>query len=156
VRSFGPAAPDARARSDEVRIFGNFLDVVIRPPSGLPRATGLPDKIDARGLIDTGASEVCIDYRIAEELALRVIDQKEVGIVGATVLATIYLGVLEIPELNFSEPMRLYSLKVRRPTHDVLIGRSILRGFIVTFDGPNGMFHFVRAAEAYPPPDHDE
>ena len=111
---------------------------------------------ETRGLIDTGASDVCIDYRLAEQLGLRRIDQQDVGVVGGTVPATIYLGVLEIPALGFRQLMPLYALRVRRPTHEVLLGRSFLQHFIVTFDGPNGTFHFATPGDALRPHNFDE
>lgn len=112
--------------------------------------------VRAGGLIDTEASDVCIDYRMAEELGLKRVDQRMVGIVGASVQATVYMGVVEIPELSFSEVMPLYALKVSRPTHDVLLGRSFLQNFIVTFDGPTGLFHFSRPIVSYEMPEFDE
>lgn len=109
--------------------------------------TGAAPSIRTRGLIDTGASDVCIDYRIAQQLGLRQIDQQDVGIVGATVPAAIYSGVLAVPDLSFSDRLPLYALKVRRPTHEVLLGRSFLRSFIVTFNGPLGTFHFASPSD---------
>lgn len=102
------------------------------------------DQLVSKGLIDTGASDVCIDYRLAERLGLKVIDQTTVGVVGATVPAKIYLGRVVIPELGFDRMMRLYALKVRHATHEILLGRSFLQNYIVTFNGPAGMFTFSK------------
>lgn len=135
--TFGPDAPDEKTRRREVAIFGHLLTVHIQGYSSeeiLPPAT-----VETRGLIDTGASDVCIDYRIALQLGLKAIDQSFVGIVGSSTLATIYLGRLLIPEIQFDRIMPLYALKVRQPTHDVLVGRSVLQNYLVTFDGPAGM-----------------
>ena len=84
------------------------------------------------------------------------IAEQNVGVVGATALATVHTGIVEIPELGFSQVMPLFALKVRRPTHDVLLGRSLLQNFIVTFDGPTGLFHFSTPVVSYDPHDFDE
>ncbi len=70
-------------------------------------------------------------------------DQTSVGVVGGSTLATVYLGRVIIPEIDFDQVMPVYALKVRHPTHEVLIGRSLLQNYIVTFDGPSGTFHFA-------------
>lgn len=123
-------------------ILGPLLNVSILGYEPVDLGVPVPT-VETRGLIDTGASDVCIDYRIAIALGLKVIDQSLVGVVGTSTLATIYLGRLLIPEIGFDRVMPLYALKVRQPTHEVLIGRSVLQNYIVTFDGPAGMFHFA-------------
>ena len=120
------------------------------------RASGRSSCVEVGGLVDTGASDVCIDYRLAEELGLRQVDQQTVGVVGASALATVHTGIIEIPELGFSQVMPLFALKVRRPSHDVLLGRSLLQNFIVTFDGPSGLFHFSTPIVSYDSHDFDE
>lgn len=123
---------------------GHLLEVGIQRV-GPPRASGeFETEIISTGLIDTGASDVCIDYRLAERLGLKVIDQTMVGVVGATVPAKIYLGRVVIPQLGFDRMMRLYALKVRHATHEILLGRSFLQNYIVTFDGPAGIFTFAK------------
>jgi hypothetical protein len=93
---------------------------------------------------------------MAQTLGLRQIDQQMVGVVGATVPAAIYMGVLEVPALNFRQMTRLFALKVKRPTHEVILGRSFLANFIVTFDGPRGIFFFAEPHDILAPPHIDE
>jgi len=57
-------------------------------------------------------------------------------------MATIYLARVSIPEIGFDQAMPVYAMKVRHATHEVLIGRSLLQNYIVTFDGPAGTVHF--------------
>jgi len=142
--TFGPATPDERTRRRETAIFGHLLpvtlgDVPVGASSPAPART-----LATRGLIDTGASDVCIDYRLAMELGLKVINQTTVGVVGGIAMANVYLGRLSLPEIGFDEVMPLYALKVRQPTHAVLLGRSFLQNYIVTFDGPAGHFTVAR------------
>jgi predicted aspartyl protease len=102
--------------------------------------------IVAQGLIDTGASTVCIDNRLAAKAGLKLIDQNAslevVG--GARLNASVYLGRLVIPALEFDELTRFHALSMSQPSSRVLLGRSFLKHFIVTYNGPEGMFHFER------------
>ena len=43
--------------------------------------------------------------------------------------------------------MPLYALKVGRASYNVILGRSFLADYIVTFDGPNRFFHFALPAD---------
>lgn len=142
--TFGPSAPDERERRRETAIFGHLLKVVVDRVSPTTLAQIAPSQVATVGLIDTGASDVCIDYRLAIQLGLKVVDQTNVGVVGGTTLATVYLGRLIVPEVEFDQVMPLYALKVRHPTHEVLLGRSFLQNYIVTFDGPAGTFTFSK------------
>lgn len=108
------------------------------------------------GLIDTGASVVCIDQRIAERLGLEQVDEDFIQPVGgAPILVKIYMGMLRVPVLGFSEIVRLYGARIKGGHHDVLLGRSFLKNFIVTFDGPAGMFHFFPPFR-FPGPEPDD
>lgn len=78
------------------------------------------------------------------------VSQTTVGVVGFTALAAIYMGRLQVPEIGFDRIMPLYALKLKHPTHEVLLGRSFLQSYVVTFDGPNGMFHFAGPAPHTP------
>lgn len=157
----GPGAPTAYDRSVELAAVGPILDIVIRSPR-LTRPIGASDgpvvkreSITARGLIDTGATNVCIDIRMAVELGLSSTGKESVGVAGGgSLMSDVYAGILEVPQLNFSEMVPFYTLRMRHPTHDVLLGRSFLQNFIVTFDGPQGIFHFY-SPRHYEYPEHD-
>jgi hypothetical protein len=77
-RTFGPAAPDASGRRQHLTVEGYILDVIIHRMPGSPEELGVSQFYEAGGLIDTGASDVCIDYRMAQSLKLRQIDQQTV------------------------------------------------------------------------------
>lgn len=142
--TFGPATPDERARRRETAIFGHLLPVTLGEVPAGASSPAPARTLATRGLIDTGASDVCIDYRLAMELGLKVINQTTVGVVGGSAMANVYLGRLSLPGIGFDEVMPLYALKVRQPTHEVLLGRSFLQNYIVTFDGPAGHFTMAR------------
>lgn len=112
---------------------------------GVRLATVFPSgdgELQVRGLLDTGASDICIDYRIADRLGLEEVDQQFVGTASGGVPARVFVGKVAVPELGFAETMRLYALNAQRFTHDVLLGRSFMRRFIITFDGPAQVVQF--------------
>ena len=146
-RTFGPGAPDAFSRREQLKVEGPILDVIIHREPNAAGGGGGPALYESGGLIDTGASDVCIDYRLASELRLRQIDQQTVATPGGSLLAAVFLGVLEVPALQFKKLMPLYALKVGRASYNVILGRSFLADFIVTFDGPNGFFHFAHPTD---------
>lgn len=52
-------------------------------------------------LVDTGATESCIDGRLAEELGLPVIDEMDMSGVSGTHRHNVYLASVSIPDLEF-------------------------------------------------------
>lgn len=134
VPTFGPAGPN---RSTELAVLGPVIDIEICG------ANTVGAGIMARGLIDTGASGICLDEKIATRLGLIKIDEKELRVVGGgAFMSAVYMGLIRVPLLEFSEIMPVCAVPMRNDSHEVLLGRSFLKNFIVTFNGPEGMFHF--------------
>ncbi len=149
ISTFGPDGPNSEARAHELAAVGPVIDIEIG-------GVKLQPKLPARGLIDTGASVVCIDRRLALRLGLQAVNQAEVQIPGGlTVQSTVYAGSLIVPTLGFAQVMPLYSTNMMQVHHDVLLGRAFLRHFIVTFDGPEGLFHFSSPGSRVPTSDDD-
>lgn len=142
------------AAGELLRIHGPSLPVIIRNPGG--PAPGFAPFLERDALIDTGASDICISRAIARELQLAPVDSTMMGVVGGSVEATIYAGELEIPELRFRRTLQMYSPKTIAPHSHVLLGRSFLRFFVITYDGPSGIFHFHPAGAAPAGPIDDE
>lgn len=132
------------AAGPSVIIPGHVLDVIIHREPGAKSEDGVRDFFEAGALIDTGASDNCIDYRIAQALKLRVIDQRTISTVGGPVEVNVYLGVFEIPVLGFKKMMRLFAPRIDRLNYQVLIGRSVLKEYLLTFDGPSDQCIFAR------------
>lgn len=122
---------------------GNVIDVIIRREPEAPHLEEVPNFLESRALIDTGASDICIDYRIAHALKLREIDQRMIGTAGGPIEVAVYNGVFEVPLIGFSRMMRLFAPRIDRINYNVLIGRSLLRDYIVTFDGPSNHCTFA-------------
>lgn len=138
-------------RSRELATVGAIIDVVVqgRAASAEPVVT--------RGLIDTGASVVFLDRRLAIQAGLKAVDIQPMQVPGGvTIEATVFAGFLDIPVLSFRTETRFYAAAHSQASHGLLLGRSVLSNFVMTFDGPAGEFHFYRPfAFPGPPPDDD-
>lgn len=96
-------------------------------------------------LIDTGASTICVDRRVALRLGLQAVDITSMEVAdGARIPATIYAARLTIPELQFDDFERLAAIEMEIPSDRVLLGRSFLRHFITSYNGGDGRFHYHR------------
>ncbi len=98
---------------------------------------------------------MCIDDRLAAKAGLKLIDRNtSLEVVGdARLQASVYLGRLIVPALEFDELTRFHALSMSHPSSRVLLGRSFLKHFIVTYNGPEGMFHFERPIAPLPEDD---
>lgn len=144
-RSFGPTGPTVMERRALLLRDGCTLDVIIRPDSKSAGAASAPEVLyKTAALIDTGASKVCIDYRIAQKLQLREIDQTTLHVVGGKIEAHLFLGELEVPGVDYRELVEFVAPKVGQLRYEALLGRSFLTNFMVTFDGPAGQVNFMR------------
>ena len=145
--------PLSQSPGPVITIEGIVIDVIVhREPKAAPE-DGVPEFLEHGAMIDTGASDTCIDYRIAHALKLRQIDQRTIGTVGGPIQVAVFLGVLEIPQLKFKRLDRLFAPKIERINYSVLIGRSVLKEFLFTYDGPANLCHFARPQGQ---PDHDD
>lgn len=137
----GPSAAPADALID----FGPTLvvDVAFHPSAMSASKEGdpaLPQSGPVLALVDTGATESCIDSQLAEELGLPVVDDRKIAGVGGVHDVPVYLGQIVVPQLSFVQH-GLFSgvdLGGKKGTHRVLIGRTLLKGLMMIYDGVRG------------------
>lgn len=100
----------------------------------VPGVTGL------LALVDTGATECCIDSQLAVRLGLPVVDKRKVAGVGGVSEVDVHLAQVYVPSLGFTMYGLFASvhLSAGGSLHSVLIGRTFLRDFVMTYDGPSG------------------
>lgn len=91
-------------------------------------------------LIDTGATESCIDEDLAKELQLPLIDRAKGSGIGGTEDFSIYLGYIRIAALGFVQFGRFMGVKLRagQQPHQALLGRSMLKDMLLVYDGRDG------------------
>ena len=68
---------------------------------------------------------------------------------GREVLATSYVARMTIEDLDFDEPVEVYGVPMSQPSSRVLLGRSFLRNYFVTYNGPQETFHYQRSQSSF-------
>jgi hypothetical protein len=107
----------------------------------------LPDLAlkSVRALIDTGAGGDCIDDGLAQSLGLPVTDEGEISGIGGKHKAYIYTARLWVPGLKrlLFQPFTGVKLRQGEQWHQVILGRSFLRQYRLTYDGGSGEVELV-------------
>ena len=99
----------------------------------------LPEKLWP-ALVDTGASESCIDSTLADELQLPIFDRVSISGAHGKQELNLHLAQIYVPSLEFTTygsfaGVHLISGGQR---HYALIGRSFLRSFNMVYNGKTG------------------
>ncbi len=100
----------------------------------------VPPPQTGQALIDTGASNSCIDDEVAKKLGLPVIDQG--FMVSAThekVPCNIYPVLISSPIMNFNIPRAMGAALVSQGLV-AIIGRDVLQSCTLFYNGPAGQF----------------
>jgi predicted aspartyl protease len=116
-------------------LFGQALPA---PATSTPPLVAIP-AVQVPALIDTGAQQSCIDEVLAQQQHLPLIDQQTLsGVSGATIF-NVYLAHIVIPGLvtQFGRFTGVH-LQTGGQVHRVLIGRTLLKGTLMVYDGRSG------------------
>ena len=91
-------------------------------------------------LIDTGASESCIDSRVAQSLGLPAVDRRKVAGVHGSDEVNVHLAQIYVPSLGFTSYGQFAGVHLHAggQPHSALIGRTFLRSFTMFYDGSVG------------------
>jgi hypothetical protein len=114
------------------------FDPAYRPLSGGPRPQPAITQVDA--LVDTGATECCIDSLLATQLQLPVVDKRPVAGIGGQQMADMYLAQVYVPSLNHIV-YGLFAgvnLQAGGQRHKALLGRTFLSYFTMVYEGKTG------------------
>jgi predicted aspartyl protease len=105
-------------------------------PPGVPNLP--PQPLPA--LVDTGATESCIDSGLAMRLNLPIIDRRSVSGVHGAGAVNVHLAHVHIPSLasTLYGPFCAVDLVAGGQAHHALIGRTFLQHFTMTYDGRTG------------------
>lgn len=93
-----------------------------------------------QALVDTGATECCIDASLALSLNLPVVNQRPMGGIGGQHNCNIHLATMWVPSLGFSILGHFagVDLKGAGQPHQAIIGRNVLRLFTMVYVGSSG------------------
>jgi hypothetical protein len=121
-----------------------LVDIGLRSRSAAGQRPDLPEK-GVRALIDTGAGGDCIDDALAKKLGLPISDEGEISGVGGRHHAFVYTARLFIPSLDrlVFQPFTGVKLAEGGQWHQVILGRSFLRAYRLSYDGGTGLVEIV-------------
>jgi len=121
-----------------------FVDIGLKSRSAPGRPPDLQCKA-VRALIDTGAGGDCIDDELAQALGLPITDEGEISGIGGKHQAFIYTARLWVPALDrlLFQPFTGVKLKQGEQWHQVILGRSFLRQYRLSYDGGNGQVELL-------------
>lgn len=124
-------------------IYGPTLKVDIGfDPKFIPKAgiVPVPGIRDVDALVDTGASESCIDNLLASSLNLPIVDRRTISGSGGKHPANMYLAQISVPALkvNIYGAFAGVDLRAGGQSHNALIGRTFLQGFTMVYEGKTG------------------
>jgi predicted aspartyl protease len=121
--------------ADELERSGPTIEAVVQAHTS-QQAT--PRRYPA--LIDTGASETCIDAELAITLELPAVDRQPISTPSGQHDVQRHLALVEIPELGVHK-LGIFPgvhLSAGGQQHRLLIGRDLLRQTRLVYDGPAG------------------
>lgn len=105
-------------------------------PGGIPVAgiTGI------NALVDTGATECCIDSMLAAQLKLPIVDRRFIAGVHGRQEINIHLAQVHVPALAFTVygAFAGVHLAAGGQPHQALIGRTFLRHYTMIYEGKTG------------------
>jgi Aspartyl protease len=106
--------------------------------TGKPANLGSPN---VHALIDTGAIASFIDDTLATTLQLPIVNQQVVSGSNGKHTINSYLAHIYIPALDITHSGQFggVHLIAGGQRHSALIGRTLLRHFQLTYDGPSGL-----------------
>ena len=125
----------------------NFKPVVGQVPT--PGMKGI------QALVDTGATQCCIDSLLAAQLNLPIVDKQKVGGVHGSLEVNMHLAQVHIPALNFTiwGMFAAVHLVAGGQRHKALLGRTFLCHCKMVFDGKTGKVSITYPPPHSPPPD---
>lgn len=119
----------------ELARLGPTIDAVVRP-----HRSRQADPRRYPALIDTGASETCIDAGLAISLGLPAVDRQLISTPLGQDYILRYLARVELPDFNVGKVESIPGVHLSEggQYHRLLIGRDLLQDMVLTYDGTAG------------------
>lgn len=100
----------------------------------------VPGIRQARALVDTGATESCIDSLLAAQLKLPIVDRRQIAGVGGAQVVNMHLAQVHVPSLGqtiYGAFAAVHLVAGGQP-HQALLGRLFLQHFTMIYEGRTG------------------
>jgi hypothetical protein len=93
-----------------------------------------------QALVDTGATECCIDSLLAAQLSLPIVDRRKISGVGGEHEVNVYMAQIHVPVFPFTVYGAFcgVDLAAGGQSHKALIGRTFLQHFTMLYEGHTG------------------
>ena len=113
------------------------FDANYKASGGAPPVHGIAD---IQALVDTGATECCIDSLLAAQLQLPIVDRRPISGVHGSHVASVHLAQVHVPSLKFTMygAFAGVDLVAGGQLHQVLMGRTFLQAFTMIYEGRTG------------------
>lgn len=126
-------------------LFGPTLRVDIgfdpnHDPAANPQGVPVPGIKGVQALVDSGATECCIDSLLATQLNLPLVNRRQISGVHGQKETNVYLAQVHVPSLKMTMNGAFcgVDLKAGGQIHSALIGRTFLRHFKMIYEGKTG------------------
>lgn len=128
---------DSDGRPDHAALigFGPSLEVVVSPFVDPPQPP--TEGHTTHALVDTGATQSCIDIQVAESLGLPVVDYVMIAGASGASRHPLFAARVTIPSLEILQfgAFAGVDLAAGEQPHRVLLGRTFLQGTVMIYDG---------------------
>jgi len=98
----------------------------------------IPGGISGFALVDTGASMICVDRKVIEQLGMAPVSEANVGTAGGVQKQLVYPAMLRFPNTTMPE-LNIWCLGgdfAGQGDMIALIGRDVLSLFVLVYNGP--------------------
>ena len=104
-----------------------------------PERAILPE-VRLSALVDTGATESCIDSELAMALQLPIVDRQAIAGVHGASETNVCLAQIHVPDLGFTMYGRFAAVHLAAGAlpYSALLGRTFLQHFTLTYEGRRG------------------
>lgn len=109
-------------------------------PVANPTNIPVPGIRGVQALVDSGATECCIDSLLAVQLNLPLVNRRQISGVHGQKETNVYLAQVRVPSLGITMNGAFcgVDLKAGGQIHSALIGRTFLRHFKMIYEGKTG------------------
>lgn len=135
IADAGFADPDGRPDHTTLVELGPSLEVVVSP--FIDPAQPPTEGHTTHALVDTGATQSCIDTQVAKSLSLPVVDLVMMAGAAGASRHPLYAARVAIPALEIFQfgAFAGVDLAAGGQPHRVLLGRTFLAGTVMIYDG---------------------
>lgn len=132
---------DGKLDPNQLTLLGPSIRVSIGHFRVGDAANTLPKEDEfAVALVDTGATESCIDISLAQKLELPIVDKITISGAGGAKSHDVYMAQIHIPDLKFTQYGKFAGVDLEGggQVHKALLGRTFLQTTIMIYDGIRG------------------